>query len=247
MPHDGRMTSPADRAYDELLAEGATLYPGVRIGRPGRARTFVPTIAAMRALRLRWAVSVAGSKNVKAGPAILVGNHVSALDPVVAVMSHWWRVTAFTKVEVFERRGAIFFRLMGQIPLRRGDSDATDWALRMAASTLADGNKVGLYPEGTRSPDPQHLHRLHPRVVIPLLRMCPDVPVHAICTTYPEGGGLRRRVRVQLSPRLDVDIRVMSEEQVMTILRDALLELGGQTYVDESAASAKRRAAAGSP
>jgi 1-acyl-sn-glycerol-3-phosphate acyltransferase len=232
MPHDGHMTSPADRAYDELLAEGATIYPGVRIGRPGRARTFMPTIATMRALRLRWAVSVGGSKNVKAGPAILV-------------MSHWWRVTAFTKVEVFERRGAIFFRLMGQIPLRRGDSEATDWALRMAASTLADGNKVGLYPEGTRSPDPQHLHLLHPRVVVPLLRMCPDVPVHAICTTYPEGGRFRRRVRVQLSPRLDVDIRVMSEEQVMTTLRDALLELGGQTYVDESAAAAKRRAADG--
>lgn len=247
MPHDGLMTRTADGTYQDLLAEGAALYPDVRIGRPGRARTYWATIAAMRALRIRWAVSVAGSKNVQPGAAILVGNHVSALDPVVAVMSQWWRVTAFTKVEVFERRGAIFFRLMGQIPLRRGDQAATDWALRMAALTLADGNKVGLYPEGTRSPDPRHLHRLHARVVMPLLRACPDVPVHAICTTYPEGGGLRRPVRVQLSERLAIDVHAMSDDEVMTVLRDALLELGGQTYVDESAASAKRRAADGRP
>jgi 1-acyl-sn-glycerol-3-phosphate acyltransferase len=66
-------------------------------------------------------------------------------------MTHWWRVTAFTKVEVFERRGAVFFRLMGQIPLRRGDEASTRWAMAMAARTLDDGAKLGLYPEGTRS------------------------------------------------------------------------------------------------
>ena len=111
---------------------------------------------------------VTGSERVRPGPAILVGNHVSAMDPVAAVMSHWWRVTAFTKVEVFERRGAVFFRLMGQIPLRRGDEASTEWAMAMASSTLADGNKVGLYPEGTRSPDPSKLHRLHGRVLLPI-------------------------------------------------------------------------------
>ncbi len=101
------------------------------------------------------------------GAGILIGNHVSALDPVVAVMSDWWRVTAFTKVEVFERPGAVFFRLMGQIPLRRGDEASTAWAMDMASRTLAAGGKMGLYPEGTRSPDPTKLHRLHKRVLVP--------------------------------------------------------------------------------
>ena len=168
------MTSPP---YEDALAQGRALYPGVRIGRPGRARTYWATIAAMRVLRVKWSVDVAGSEHVAPGAAILVGNHVSAMDPVVAVMAHWWRVTAFTKVEVYEKRGGIFFRLMGQIPLRRGDNESTAWAMDMATRTLEDGNKVGLYPEGTRSPDGRTMHRLHRRVLLPMLEANPDVAV----------------------------------------------------------------------
>ncbi len=160
-------------AYESLLARGREIYPGMRIGRPGRARTYFTTIALMRILRLRWSVKVTGSSHVAPGPAILVGNHVSAMDPVAAVIKHWWRVTAFAKVEVFQNRGAVFFRWMGQIPLRRGDETSTRWALEMAASTLADGNKLGLYPEGTRSPDKRSLHKLHRRILIPVFQTSP--------------------------------------------------------------------------
>jgi 1-acyl-sn-glycerol-3-phosphate acyltransferase len=243
MAHDVRMGT-GTRPYGELLAAGHEIYPGVRIGRPGRSRAYWATIAAMRVLRVRWRVITSGSDDVAPGAAILVGNHTSAMDPVVAVMSHWWRVTAFTKVEVFERRGAIFFRLMGQIPLRRGDETATTWALEMAASTLADGNKVGLYPEGTRAPDQGKLRRLHQRVMIPIIQACPDVPVHAICTTYPERVGRRRTVEVRLSPPLPIDASTMTPDEVTTVIRDALIDLGGLEYVDESAAAAKRRRAA---
>jgi 1-acyl-sn-glycerol-3-phosphate acyltransferase len=238
------MTADTDRTYGEALARARTLYPGVRVGRPGRARTYWATIAAMRLLRLRWAVESTGSELVAPGPAILVGNHVSALDPVVAVMSHWWRVTAFTKVEVFERRGAIFFRLMGQIPLRRGDEASTSWALDMATRTLAAGNKVGLYPEGTRSPDGRSLHRLHKRILIPVLQSNPDVPVHAIVTTYPGARRGRGRVRVQLSRPLPIDARTMSADEIVGILQDELVALGGLEYVDAYARDVKAARAA---
>jgi len=230
-----------DRAYSRLLDSGRRLYPGVTIGRPGRARTYWATIAGMRLLRLRWKVEMVGAENVAPGPTILVGNHVSAMDPVATVMSRWWRVTAFAKVEVFQARGAIFFRLMGQIPLRRGDDESTRWALDMASSTLADGNKVGVYPEGTRSPDPLTLHRLHPRVLVPLLKGNPGVPVHAVTTTYPEGSG-RRRIIVAISRPLEIDPSA-SESEITDALRDALLGLADLEYVDESAATVKRRMA----
>ena len=221
--------------YDEALALGRALYPGVRIGRPGRSRTYYPTIAAMRILRLRWSVHVTGSDNVAPGAAILVGNHVSAIDPVAAVMSHWWRVSAFTKVEVFERRGAIFFRLMGQIPLRRGDEESSRWALDMARRTLADGGKLGLYPEGTRSPDKRSLHRFHKRILIPVIQGNPDVPVHAITTTYTGS----RRIDVALSPRLPIDGRSMDADSIVTSLQDAVLAQGGMPFVDAYARDIK--------
>ena len=197
--------------YDTLLAEARTLYPGVRIGRPGRARTYWATIAAMRVLRLRWAVRIEGADQVAPGPAILIGNHVNAMDPPCVVMATWWRCTAFTKIEMFEHRGSLFFRLMGQIPLRRGDAASTDWAMRMSRHALGSSGGVGriaLYPEGTRSPDPRVLHKLHKRIMIPLLQANPDVPVHVVTMQY-ENRPFPRRIRatVRVSEPLPLDPR----------------------------------------
>lgn len=233
MPTDG------STAYDDQLETGRAIYPDFRIGRPGRARTYWATIAAMRLLRVRWSVRTQGSSEVAPGAAILVGNHLSAMDPVAAVMSHWWRVTAFTKAEVFGRRGAVFFRLMGQIPLRRGDEEATRWALDMAARTLADGNKLGLYPEGTRSPDHRSLHRLHKRILIPVIQTSPDVPVHAITTSYHGKSRGRRQVDVHLSAPLPIDARTMDPDEIVAVIQSALLEAGGMPFVDAYARDVK--------
>jgi len=227
------------RDYDELIAEGRALYPGVRIGRPGRSRGYWAMITAMRVLRLRYAVTMQGADRVAPGPTILVANHVSATDPAVVVISAWWRVSAFTKVEVFEGPGAAFFRIMGQIPLRRGDPAATEWAMEMSQHALARGGKLGIYPEGTRSPDPTALHRLHKRVLIPLLRANPDVPVHAVVTGYEPRGWRRTRVRIRVSEPLPLDPRTMPADEMTDIIRDALLELGGQRYVDRYARDVK--------
>ena len=233
------------KTYDELLAEARTLYPGVRIGRPGKSRGYWATIAALRALRLRYDVHISGREHVGADPAILVGNHIDFFDPVVVVMSAWWRVSAFTKVEWFEHRSALFFRLMGQIPLRRGDPASSEWAMQMSAHALVNGGKIGIYPEGTRSPDPTTLHRLHKRILIPLLQANPDTPVHVVVTQYEQRPRRRTRVTVKVSPTLDLDPRTMTPEQLTDAVRDALIELGGLNYLDRYARDVKAELRAG--
>ena len=193
----------------------------------------------MRLLNFKWSVTVTGAKNVTRGPAILVGNHVDAMDPVAIVMKQWWRVTAFAKIEVFENRGAIFFRWMGQIPLRRGDEESTRWALDMAAQVLADGSMLGLYPEGTRSPDKKSLHKLHRRILIPILESHPEVPVHAITTTYGAKKFGRQRVCVHLSKRLLIDVSSMSAAHIVDVIKNEILESGGMAYVDAFARDIK--------
>lgn len=233
-----------DESYDEALARAATIYPGLKVGRPGRSRLYRTTKAALHLSRLRYAIDVDGIDNVDADrPAIIVGNHLSALDPVVGVVRSPWRVAAFTKVEAYESGIGFFFRLMGQIPLRRGDEDSTAWALDMAQRALADGSKVAIYPEGTRGPDPGAMYRLHQRLLVPLLTANADVPVHAIATTYPSAGGLRAAARVRVSPQLPVDARTMSGAEMTAVLRDALVELSGLRYIDRYAMVDKRRAA----
>ena len=235
-----RGLDPPTRAYDDLMTEGSALYQGVRIGRPGRSRAYWPTIAAMRALRLRYAVGLDGADHVAPGPAILIGNHIKFIDPVCVVMTEWWRVSAFTKLEWFQHRGSLFFRLMGQIPLRRGDEASTEWAMQMSRYALGDGGRIGLYPEGTRSPDARTLHRLHKRIMIPLFQANPDVPVHVVTTEYTHRRVPRRiGVRIRVSEPLALNARAMSPDELTDRVRGALLALGGQTYLNRYAQDVK--------
>jgi len=231
-----------DERYDELLARAARVHPGLRIGRPVRSRMYRPVLAALRLVNLKVDLDVDGTQGVLPGAGILAANHQGALDPVVALMSTWWHVVAFTKAEWYEGKASVFFRWMGQIPLRRGDEESTQWALDMASYALDHGAKVGIYPEGTRGPSRTSLYRLHKRVLMPLIEAHPDVPVYAVATTYPEGSGFLRRARVRFSPPLPIDPRTMTDDEIVAVIRDALLELGGLTYVDVPAFVAKARA-----
>jgi 1-acyl-sn-glycerol-3-phosphate acyltransferase len=228
--------------YDDALARGRALHPGLRIGRPGAARTYGMTRTALQAARLRVQADVQGAEHVRDGGAILVGNHLATLDPVVAAMSLPWRISAFTKAEWFEGPAAPFFRFMGQIPLRRGDEESTEWALGMAADALARGGKVGIYPEGTRGPDSTKLYRLHQRVLVPLITGNPTAPVHAVATTYGTGSFGRTLATVRISPALPIDAATMTGQQIADVIRDALVELGGFTYVNQYAFVVKARA-----
>lgn len=228
-----------DPTYDELLARGKALYPGTRIGRPGRSRRYFPMITGLRLLRITHDVHVEGAEQVGDGPAILIGNHSSGMDPVVVVMTQWWRIAAFTKLEAFESVGGIFFRVMGQIPLRRGDPEATAWAMEMSRALLADGGKVALYPEGTRGPDENALYRLHKRILVPLLQANPDIPVHVVVTRYTRRPRRRVQATVLVSGPLSLDPRTMDADELTAAIRDALVELGGLTYVDRYARDVK--------
>jgi 1-acyl-sn-glycerol-3-phosphate acyltransferase len=226
--------------YDAALAQAAEIYPGVRVGRPGRSRGWPVMGPLMNVLRLKMSLDMDGAQHVAPGAAIIVSNHLSTWDPVVTVVSTGWHVSAFTKAEWYEGPSAPFFRWLGQIPLRRGDERSTEWALDMARRTLADGGKVGIYPEGTRGPDHGALYRLHQRVLVPLLVGSPDVPVHAVAVRYTPKG--RRTVaRIRISERLPIDAGTMSGPEMTEVIRASLVELGELRYVDQYAFVVKAR------
>ena len=195
-----------------------------------------------------------GRESAPAEPAPAAPAPVEAAEPEApAEPRSWWRrlkeglarsssTISQGIVEVFTKRGAIFFRLMGQIPLRRGDEASTVWAMDMATRCLADGSKLGLYPEGTRSPDPTKLHRLHRRILIPVLQAHPGVPVYGIGTSYEHRRWRRIRVTVNISEQLDLHLGEATPDEVTDVVRDALLRLGGQEYVHAFARDVKSSA-----
>lgn len=87
----------------------------------------------------------------RTGPAIVVGNHLSYLDPLAHgyfVVRAGRRPRFLAKVELFENPilGGIL-RGMGQIPVRRGTGDQRP--LEEATAAIRRGEVVVIYPEGT--------------------------------------------------------------------------------------------------
>ncbi len=103
--------------------------------------------------KVLWDYEVVGRKNFpEYGPAICISNHQSELDPFLVGSSIQRWIRWVSKKENFNI--PIFksvIKPFETIALARGESD--DSAFRRIKAVLESGNLVGIFPEGTRSPD----------------------------------------------------------------------------------------------
>jgi 1-acyl-sn-glycerol-3-phosphate acyltransferase len=102
-----------------------------------------------------YRIRIEGLENVpKAGNAILAANHISFLDSFFIPLAVPRRVTYLAKAEYWDSwKTRWFFDLVGQIPVRRHDAAKASAALDAGRQVLNRGGLLGIYPEGTRSPD----------------------------------------------------------------------------------------------
>ncbi len=128
--------------------------------RRARDRSYLLVKTALRPVVLAFRPKVIGSQNVpQNGPAILAANHLSALDTLFIAVLLRRRVTFIAKAEYFSKpgiRGRAMAALMaacGFIPLDRTSASAAKAAMTTGLRVLAEGGVLGVYPEGTRSPD----------------------------------------------------------------------------------------------
>ncbi len=216
-----------------------------------------------------WRVEIEGRENVpKHGPAVLAANHQSFCDSFFLPLVMRRRVTYVAKAEYFDDwKTAWFFRAAGQIPMNRGGGDASQRALDTAKEVLEGGGLLGIYPEGTRSPDVR-LHRGHTGVArLAIGCGVPIIPVGIVGTRaiQPPGRRLMRPfhpVTVRFGPPLncseaeastgkritpaEVSANGSAPESEQEILRKwtdrlmhAIAALSGQEYVDEYANRSK--------
>lgn len=82
------------------------------------------------------------------GPVLLAGNHSSALDGPLMVVFAGRPVQALIKAELYGGALGGVLRVLGQIPVRRGQPDRR--ALTAAVQVLRGGGAVGMFPEGRR-------------------------------------------------------------------------------------------------
>ena len=111
-------------------------------------------------LRLLGRPHVVGAENVPDdGAAILASNHLAVMDSFFLPLTMARPIKYLAKSEYFTGKGLKgafkkwFFSSVGCIPIVRGSADAAQDALNAGIGALEQGWLLGLYPEGTRSPD----------------------------------------------------------------------------------------------
>jgi 1-acyl-sn-glycerol-3-phosphate acyltransferase len=202
-------------------------------------------------LRALYRIRAEGLENVpKRGGAILAANHVSFLDSFfIPLVVKWRKMTYLAKADYFKSwKTSWFFTAAGQISCERAGGKKSEQSLQIAHEVLSAGNLLGIYPEGTRSPDGR-LHRGRTGVArLALKADVPIIPIGLIGTDIvmpkeakiPKLSG-RPEVRVRFGKPLDFS-RYNGRETDRMALRSItdeimfeIMQLSRQEYVDEYA------------
>lgn len=203
---------------------------------------------------------VEGAENIPAsGPVIIVGNHLSVIDSFFMPLMIDRRVYFLAKSDYFTGRGLKgwlvknFMLGVGQLPIDRSGGKASEASLNTGLAVLDRGDVLGIYPEGTRSPDGR-LYRGRTGVarlviesgalVVPAVMIDTDkaMPIGA---KFPK----IRRVGTVIGKPLDFTrfsgmsadrfvLRSVTDEIMLEIQR-----LSGQDYTDVYASSVRNRPA----
>jgi 1-acyl-sn-glycerol-3-phosphate acyltransferase len=169
-------------------------------------------------------------------------------------------VVFLAKSEYFTGKGIkgffvkLFFKSTGQLPIDRSGGKASEAALNTGLGVLEQGQLLGIYPEGTRSPDGK-LYRGRTGIArMALEAKVPVIPVAMIDTEKVQPIGTRlprvRRVGIVYGKPLDfsrfdgmegdrIVLRAVADEIMYELMR-----ISGQEYVDQYASTVKEKRAA---
>lgn len=174
----------------------------VRLVRPRRRSPLYVVMRALLAVLLRtvFRLEVRGAENIpRYGGAIIAPNHRSLIDhPAVGVATKR-QIWFMGKSELFANKWAArFLYAMNSFPVNRGKPDRA--SLQKCLDLLADGELVGIYPEGTRTPQARFEDLEDGFTYIALKSGAPIVPVALSGTeaVFPKGRKLPRPVKIRI-------------------------------------------------
>ena len=215
---------------------------------------FLKFVAIGPVVRLLYRPVAEGTHNVRGdGAAILASNHLSAADWVFMPLLLRRRVTFLAKAEYFTAPGAkgflqrAFFSGAGQVPIDRSSASAAEDAIQTGLRILREGKLLGIYPEGTRSPDGRLFRGKSGVARMALETGAPVIPVAMVYRRHklPFGRSITR-ARVRFGAPLDFSrYEGLSgdrfvERSITDEIMYEIMELSGQEYVDVYGAAVKK-------
>ncbi len=205
-------------------------------------------------LMLLFRPKVKGLRHVPAsGPVIIASNHLSFSDSIFMPLVVPRKVTFLAKSEYFTSPGPkgllkkLTFIALGQVPVDRSGGRRSEAALITGLKVLGEGKCLGIYPEGTRSPDGRLYKGRTGIARLAIESGCPVIPVAMFNTEkiQPTGTVIPKVMRVKMyfgQPMyFDGDSSDLAYLRVVTDkIMDAIQEMSGQEYVDTYATKAKK-------
>lgn len=159
-------------------------------------------------VRVVFRTRLSGAENIPASGAIIAGNHVSYLDPILMWCASPRPVHFMAKRELWDSPVIAWMlpRLWG-FPVTRGEPDRT--AITTATELLKAGELVGVFPEGGRAEEGSDELRAAQggAAFIALRAGVPIVPVAFVGTekAWPKGAKRPRLVRTYISVGAPID------------------------------------------
>jgi 1-acyl-sn-glycerol-3-phosphate acyltransferase len=198
------------------------------------------------AVRLVWRPTVEGLEHIPlTGGAILAGNHLSVADEYLLGTVVPRHIAFWAKSEYFNGTGVTGWALanlmkgLGAIAVHRGGGRAALHAFDAAIPALRGGDLVGLYPEGTRSPDGR-LYRGRTGVArLAMQAEVPVIPVGVLGTdrVQPIGSLIPKvgpKMTIRFGKAMDFTGRGLDSTSLRAITDEIMVEiqkLTGQEYV----------------
>ena len=205
-------------------------------------------------LMILFRPKVKGLRNVPGtGPVIIASNHLSFSDSIFMPLVVPRKVTFLAKSEYFTSPGPkglikkLTFIALGQVPVDRSGGRRSEAALIAGLKVLAEGKCLGIYPEGTRSPDGRLYKGRTGIARLAIESGAPIIPVAMFNTEkiQPTGTVVPKVMRVEMI--FGEPMYFEGDSTDLLYLRDVtdkimsnIQELSGQEYVDTYATKAKK-------
>ncbi|MSV49666.1 MAG: 1-acyl-sn-glycerol-3-phosphate acyltransferase [Actinobacteria bacterium] len=194
---------------------------------------------------------VKGLRNVPStGPVIIASNHLSFSDSIFMPLVVPRKVTFLAKSEYFTSPGTkgflkkITFHALGQVPVDRSGGRRSEAALITGLQVLAGGACIGIYPEGTRSPDGRLYKGRTGIARLAIESGAPVIPVAMFDTEkiQPTGTVVPKVMPVKMifgkplyftGDSTDLQLLRQATDEIMSTIQ----AMSGQEYVDDYAPS----------
>lgn len=145
-------------------------------------------------LRMKYKIEYVGVENLpEKGGFIIASNHITALDPVIIATGCKHSLHFMAKNELFKNKlSGWFMSHINAFPVDRTkfDEQSINYAIRL----IKEGHILGIFPEGTRSPDFTPKKGKGGTCYIAKMCKCDVVPV-SIYTSDEAKSGTRLTVR----------------------------------------------------